>query len=309
MTSPWLTALAAAGIAAGAAGVAHDIQGFVSGKTPWDNPGEWVTGALKAGGIGFGAGLVGGGVGAALGPVVGGGAGATTGAGAGGGVGAAEGAGAGSFGVLASDIGPAIGNTSLGLIGEGAGTVAAEAGAATPASVAGVIPREASSLLAQGTQGGEGVIREALAKTIGNATSGALQDPRNAGRGALMGAAGGLATMGASRLGNIAFRGSGASFVDRAADQTRGFSMMGGDGGDFARSPSYSPSASYGLAPEPQMGGFARAATGMGSRLAGRAASQMVGSALRPRPPDPNAQNPYVGTPYRSPYWAGGSRF
>lgn len=319
MLSPWLWGLAIAGIAAAAAGAAHDIQGFVEGKTPWDDTSEWITSGLKQGGIAFGASALGGAAGAALGPAAGAGAGATggvgggaAGAGAGGAAGSATGS---SFGVLAGDIGPAIGDLTASFLSN-AGTAAAEAGAATPATVAGVIPKEAGSLLSAGTQGGEGAIREALGKVAGNtfggAVGGAAQDPQNPGRGALMGAAGSLASAGVSGLArNVApvFRGQGAGIVNTGAGRA---SMMPSLGSEITYQPTTSAHYSLGAPSAPQIGGapsFGERAFGMasraGSKFAGKAASQMVGSSLTPGPPDPMAQNPYANTPYRqaNPYW------
>ena len=148
------------------------------GKTP-GQPGEWTTGALKAGAMGFGGGLLGAGVGAAVGPMLGAGAGAT-GGGAGGAVGGAEGRWRHRRHDLAegaSGLGDA-----LSLVGQGTGTIAAEAGAATPSTVAGVIPNQSGQFLSAGTQAPQGMVQEALKNVAQNTVSGSitgeLKDPR-----------------------------------------------------------------------------------------------------------------------------------
>lgn len=298
-------ALIAAGIAAGAAGLAHDIQGFVSGETPWDDPGKWVTGALKAGAIGFGTGFLGGAAGAALGPALGGGAGAAGGGGSGGG--AMGGVIGGSSSTAPAVVGPAVGGTTGGalgdaasVIGEGTGTVAAEAGAATPQSVAGILPQQASSLLSQGTQGPMDLMREALSKAAMNAGTGALQDRGNPLRGALVGAAGSVASSG------LNFAGQSTGIIPRM-DTSPNYQPMGNTGGYSADTASVMPpqsgytSSGFG----PSMGTRAMGAAGqLAVRGGTMGAKQFVGNAMTPPPPGPP-----MGT-YQSfgikPYWEQG---
>lgn len=335
----WITALIVAGYSAAAAGLAHDIQGFASGKTPWDNPGEWTTGALKAGAIGFGGGALGAGVGAAVGPMLGAGSGAAGGTAAGvgsgvtgGAVGGAEGAAAGIGGMTLAEGASGVAD-ALSLVGQGVGTTAAEAGAATPATVAGVIPQQSAQFLNAGTQGTQGVVREALGNvaknTVSGAVTGGIKDPENFGRGALMGAAGGAASGVFNSGANALFRGQGAGIVPNSADgPNRGFSMMGDSGGDFGRA--YNPNTAssgfdnfmdnnqFGYDPGRETFSISRAniatppptlasramdlGINQGSNMAGRAASRMVGSAMTPTPEDPMSQNPYAQYG-RNPYW------
>lgn len=280
----WITTIL--GAVGATAALATSAAGSISkGLTPWDDPADWFLSDAKA----LGLSAAGGAVGSAVGPALG-------------------------------AAGDAVG------IGANTGTVAAEAGAATPQALGGTVSRAASSVLQNaGTQAPLSVIKNAAASAISGAGSGALRDLNNPGRGALMGAAGGLASAGAGyAANNIApvLRGAGASFVDMAP---RTATMMPSGGSDIMLSqPSghfslmnpgsgYNPSTSQMTLSAPTAPTFgsraANFATQAAPRLAGGAARQMVGSALTPRPPDPNAQNPYVGTPYRSPYWAGGSRF
>ena len=284
-------ALIGAGIAAGAAGLAHDITGFISGKTPWDNPGEWVTGALKAGAIGFGTGFLGGAAGAALGPAMGSTAGSATGG--------SEGAVAG--GATGSTAGTTTGSTMsdvVGMIGENTGTVAAESGAPTPASIAGIIPKDASAILSQGTQGPMSLMREAVGKIAMNAGMGALQDRGNPIRGALVGAAGAAANSG------LNFVGQATGILPSA--QAPNF-QPGGDMGYSADSASVMPptpgytSSGFG----PSLGTRAMGAAGqLGVRAGTMGAKQFVGNLLTPQP-----QPPPMGT-YQSfgikPYWEQG---
>lgn len=331
----WVTALAIAGYAAAAAGLAHDVQGFVSGKTPWDNPGEWTTGALKAGAMGFGGGLLGAGVGAAVGPMLGAGAGAT-GGGAGGAVGGAEGAAGGIGGMTLAEGASGLGD-ALSLVGQGTGTIAAEAGAATPSTVAGVIPNQSGQFLSAGTQAPQGMVQEALKNvaqnTVSGSITGGLKDPENFGRGALMGAAGGAASSAFGSVGNAVFRGQGAGIVPNSVNgPDRGFSMMGDAGGSFSRAydPNTAASAFDGgfdkfmdtgsMGYDPGREAFsvsrtniatppptlAERATGFGikqgSNFAGSAARNMVGRAMAQMPEDPMSQNPYAQYG-QTPYW------
>ena len=327
----WVTALAIAGYAAAAAGLAHDVQGFVSGKTPWDNPGEWTTGALKAGAMGFGGGLLGAGVGAAVGPMLGAGAGAT-GGGAGGAVGGAEGAAGGIGGMTLAEGASGLGD-ALSLVGQGTGTIAAEAGAATPSTVAGVIPNQSGQFLSAGTQAPQGMVREALKNvaqnTVSGSITGGLKDPENFGRGALMGAAGGAASSAFSSGASALFRGQGAGIVPNSVDgPNRGFSMMGGDGGFHQ---AYNPNTASGgfdnfmesgnMGYDPGREAFSVSRTNIatppptlaeratnfgikqGSSLAGSAARMGVGNMMQPnQPPDPMSQNPYAQYG-QTPYW------
>lgn len=283
-------ALIAAGVAAGAAGLAHDIKGFVSGETPWDDPGKWVTGALKAGAIGFGTGFLGGAAGAALGPALGGGAGAAGGGGSGGG--AMGGVIGGSSSTAPAVVGPAVGGATggttgsalgdaAGIIGSNTGTVAAEAGAATPQSVAGILPQQATSLLGQGTQGPMDLMREALSKAAINAGTGAAQDRGNPLRGALVGAAGSVASSG------LNFAGQATGILPRV-DTTPNYQPMGDTGGYSPDSASIMPpQPSYAPSPMgPSLGTRAMGAAGqLGVKAGTMGVKQFVGNAMTPPPP------------------------
>lgn len=263
--SPLITALIVGGIAAGAAGLAHDIKGFVEGKTPWDDPLEWTKGHAISAGTGF----VGGAAGSALGPAL------------------------GAMGEMIG-IGTNVGTEAA---AAGAATSTEVAGVVNPA--ASQLLTQAGTNATEVTIGN--VAKQVIGRTGMGALTGAATNPRNPGQGALIGGAGALASAGIQAGAGIGFRGAGASFVDNApTDPTRGFSLSSGE---FGRAGAYNPSASYGLQVEPRMGavgqGIVRAGGGVASDVTGTSLQR----AMAPRPA--MNPNPYSGTPYGlKPYWA-----
>jgi hypothetical protein len=222
---------------------------------------------------------------------------------------------------------------ALAAVGQNLGTVAEQAGAATPTELSGIVNSTANQVVQQGSQASQGLFGESIGKIVANTTGGAItggiKDPENFGRGALMGAAQGAASSAFSSGANALFRGQGAGIVPNSADgPNRGFSMMGDSGGDFGRA--YNPDTAssgfdnfmdnnqFGYDPGRETFSISRAniatppptlasramdlGINQGSNMAGRAASRMVGSAMTPTPEDPMSQNPYAQYG-RNPYW------
>lgn len=269
--SPLISALTAigigAGIGAGIGGVTSGIMNLIEGKTPWDDPGEWFSEHFTSGAKGAATGALTSGVGQMLGP-------------------AAE---------------------SIG-VGTNAGTIPAAEGAATQATTGGVINPVAGEILknagtpvAQNTAGN--VIKHALGRTVMSAATGTLNNPRNPGQGALMGAASSLATSGFNAGTDALFRGQGAGIINEAGN--RGFSLSPDQGFH------YNPDAqAYSLARESL--GAARptlaerlgsAAQNVGGRMVGRAAGMGVAGMTAPSP-QLGPRNPYEAYG-RKPYWMG----
>lgn len=268
LTTAGLSATAA-GVAAGAivgagiGGVASGITSLATGVTPWDDPKEFFIGQAK--GIGLGA------AGGALGP---------------------------ALGAAGETIG----------IGSNAGTQAAAAGAqAGGVSITGnAIGNTATNILKAGAQGVEGLggkladVGINIGKNaIGQAGVGALGDMENPGRGALVGAAGGVVS-------------SGLNFVGQASGilpkpPVSNFQPMG-------NTLDYSPDTSSVMQPRPvytssgfgpSMGTRAMGAAGQfGVKAGTMGAQQYVGNAMTPQPGAPP-----MGT-YQSfgiqPYWEKG---
>jgi hypothetical protein len=282
-------ALIVAGISAAAAGLAHDIQGFVAGKTPWDNPKEWTTGALKAGALGFAGGFAGGALGPALGSAFG-----TAGGTTGGTVGGTTG------GTVGGTTGGTVGGTTGGGLGEVAGqissnvgTIAAEAGAPTSLDAATVLPQATADVLAGGVQQTQGTLANALAnvgqaatnvagRAVTGAATGALGDLQHPMRGALTGAAGAVAASGLQSIGQS------AGILPSARPEAN-FQPMGNTGGYSPDSASIMPPRAGYAAPPPgstpfstlaanRLGQYGVKAGTMGTRYA-------VNNALTPTPP------------------------
>lgn len=286
-------ALIVAGISAAAAGLAHDIQGFVAGKTPWDNPKEWTTGALKAGALGFAGGFAGGALGPALGSAFGSAAGTTTGT---------------TTGTVGGTTTSALTDAAA-QISSNVGTIAAESGAPTALDAATVLPQATADILAGGVTQTSGTLSNTLANVAQNAVqvagravtgaaTGALGDLQHPMRGALTGAAGAVASSGLQSIGQS------AGILPSARPEAN-FQPMGNTGGYSPDSASIMPPRA-GYAPPPpgstpfstvamnKAGEYGVKAGTMGTRYA-------VNNALTPTPPQ---QQP--GT-YQSfgirPYW------
>jgi hypothetical protein len=309
----WTTIGIAAAIAAGVGGVAAGVNSLVNGVYPWEDPLKW----MKSEAMGIGTGAVGGALtgaaGVALGPLLGGASGAAAGggAGAGGAGGAAGGAAAGGAEGAAGALG----------IGTGTGTVAAEAGAALPQNMSGMVSQAAGKILgdvgAQGTQAAIGetvknigtsgftdqmfqnALRELPKNVIGGAATGAMKDPDDPLRGLLSGAAGGVVSSGINLGVGAAMRGQTAGMWNTTPVKDIEFKYNpDSQSYSVARSELLNPSKGWGMQTtmqQPGVGGrFVNAAAGLGSRAAGGAARMGVRSALTPQPsvapPNPYAQ-------------------
>lgn len=280
------TAIGAGVLGAGTGMLASDITQLVNGNLPWKDPGEWFGSAAKAGGLG----ALGGAVGSAIGPALG----------------------------AAGD--------ALGL-GSNAGTVAAEAGAPSGAlDITGNIAKEASDIMSAGATPTDAGISQVLEKAatsaaapstvqklatgvtqgaFGGAASGAVSNPENPLMGAATGAASGVAT-GLFRAGaSAAFSGMDNGFWSPQPKPEVNFKLQTPGPQDYSllRTPQVGPQASMSMStPQPQLGGrVLGGAANIGGNLSGRAASQMVGTAMTPTPPQP-MQNPYAQWG-QTPYW------
>ncbi len=267
LTTAGLSATAA-GVAAGAivgagiSGVAAGAMSLASGQTPWDDPGGFFAAQGKA--IGLGA------AGGALGPALG-------------------------------AAGEAMG------IGSGVGTPAAAAGAPAGGVSTGGVPlsNSVSTMLKAASNGVEGLggkladVGVNIGKqAITSAGTGALGDLENPGRGALVGAAGAVASGGLQSIGQS------AGILPSVRPEAN-FQPMGDTGGYSPDSASVMPPRAGYAAPPPgstpfstlaanRLGQYGVKAGTMGTRYA-------VNNALTPTPPQ---QQP--GT-YQSfgirPYW------
>lgn len=318
----WTTIGIAAAIAAGVGGVAAGVNSLVNGVYPWEDPLKW----MKSEAMGIGTGAVGGALtgaaGVALGPLLGAGTGAATGGGtgaAGGAVGGGGAGGAAAGGGAAGGFGAA-GGAAEGIgVGTGTGTVAAEAGAALPQNLGGVIPAEAGKLLTDvGTQGTQAAIGEAVKdagssaftdqmfsnalrelpkNVIGGAATGAMKDPQDPVRGLLSGAAGGVVSSGLNLGVGALMRGQTAGMWNTTPVKDIEFKYNpDAPAYSVARSELLNPNKGWGMQTtlqQPGVGGrLINAATGLGSRAASGVAQMGVRSALTPQPAVPMA-NPY----------------
>jgi len=348
------TAAGAAVVGAGLGLAASDITQMVQGNFPWKDPGKFFASGAKGlalgaaggaiggavgpaiGSLGASGGSIGGGGGGAVGGGAGGGGGAVVGGGASGTVGGAGGAGFGGAGGMSLAEGATGASSIFQGVGENLGTIAQEAGAATPSELSGITGAAANQAIQSGG-GTQGLMQESLKKivanTVGGSVTGGLNEPRDFGRGALMGAAGGAASGAFSAGAGAVFRGQGAGIVPNSVNgPDRGFSMMGDAGGSFSRAydPNTAASAfdggfdnfmdtgSMGYDPGREAFSISRSniatppptlaerATNFGikqgSNFAGSAARNMVGRAMSQMPEDPMSQNPYAQYG-QTPYW------
>lgn len=317
MLSPWIAAI----VGMATAMAAHDIQYAVGHDAPWSGHGDdkwdwgdFMKGQTQSGTIGGTLGYAGGYLGGTAGTlfggadgVLGGAAGTAAGALSGGAEGAASGTAAGTLGAIGSDAAGmtlAEGASGLGdIIGSNVGSIAADAGAATPTGIAGIVPQSTANILQAAETGSKPLIQETLKRAVLNGATGALQDQDNPGRGALMGAAGGLASGAFSGAANGIGSAFGPDSVAPNSLPTRSFTLNN-PSGEFAYRPSATGFSLGGTTATPPPGLLSRLGTagvGLGSRIAGGAASQMVGGAMTTQPTTYNP-NPYMGG--YVPYWA-----